>query len=167
MAVFMFSGYKGIMDLRSDKSAQQALQIWQARQNTDGGLVAVLAIAASIPTLRFVLSPDPQSAWVMCIFLVALGMAAFHLVNSAAMVARIRESFDATFSPQHAMSEIIEAQILDVYEQPGALKFPRSTSAYWLPGSNGRISDPQHDISLQLLRIEEDRNCQARNRARQ
>lgn len=152
------------MDLRSEMSARRALQICQSRQRADGRLVTVLVIAAVVPTLRFVFSPSLGSAWVMGIFLFALGMACLRLLNSAALVVSIRDCSNPRFGP-----EIVEAEILDVYERPVALDAPlaQSTSAFWLATANDRRQlDPQQEFSSPLLRIGQGSYCRARNRGR-
>jgi hypothetical protein len=149
------------MGMHSESPAHRALQVWQSRQRADGSLLAVLVLAAVIVTLRFAVCPGPDSAWLMGIVLVALGMACLRLLNSASMVIRIREACNPAFAP-----EIIEAEILDVYEHPCALDAPgaQCTSTFWLspPGDWAFEAAPQ--FSSQLKRIGQGAHSRARNR---
>jgi hypothetical protein len=113
-----------------EMGSRLTLRVWQSRQRADGSLVSVLVVASLIPVTVFLFSPGPGSAWVMGIFLFTLLLASLRLVNSAAMVVRIREAQYPRIEP-----EIVDAEILDVYEHPGVLDMPigKSTSALWLP----------------------------------
>jgi hypothetical protein len=123
------------MDLNSEASARHVLQIWQSRQTCDGVLVAVLAIASAVPAFVFVFAPAAGTAGVLALFLFALGLACARLIDSAARVVRIRGSFR-----REPLPEIIEAEILDVYEHPGALyaATPQSASAFWIASPQRR-----------------------------
>lgn len=113
----------------SNSDFRHTREAWQARQKADGRLVAVLAVATVVPVARFFITPGLPSAWVMGIFLFAVCLSCVRLLNSAAMVVKLREA-----APVAALAQIVDAEILDVYEYPGAIDFQntRSTSTYWL-----------------------------------
>ena len=125
------------------------LDVWKARQSADGTLLAVIAIATIVPVVRFFIEPGLAAAWVLGIFLFAVCLACMRLLNSAATVVKLQESVSAAPAPQ-----IVDAEILDVYERPGRIEFggTRSTSAYWLakPGWHytGQASLPEPGQSL-------------------
>ena len=125
------------MNRHPELASSSGLRIWQARQNADGLLASVLLFASAVPVICFVISAGPATAFVMVMFLVALAMACVRLLNSAAMVARIRASSIPCFAPEEIASEI-----LDVYEKPAGLEIPatQSTNPLWLSNSIG-ISD--------------------------
>jgi hypothetical protein len=126
---FCFSGYNRGMKENPEMGSRLALRVCQSRQEADGSLASMLVVASLIPVILFFVSPGPASAWVMGIFLFALGLACLRLVNSAAMVIRIREAQRPRIEP-----EILDAEILDVYEHPGVLDMPggKSTTTLWL-----------------------------------
>jgi hypothetical protein len=113
----------------------QTLQIWQSRQQSDGSLAGVLLVSSAFTVVCFLASPGPGPAFVMGLFLAALAVACARLLNSASMVVRLRGGS----APARLAPEIIEAEVLDVYEAPSGLQFPsgQSTVAFWLPSSAG------------------------------
>ncbi|HZL44554.1 MAG TPA: hypothetical protein VFD66_14885 [Verrucomicrobiae bacterium] len=95
--------------MQSRTASGQIIEAWQQRQKKDGGLVTALAITSTIPAVRFFCSPDAASAWVLMVFLVALGLAILRLIQSASTVVNLRPS---SLSP----SVPARAQIMGGYE---------------------------------------------------
>ena len=163
-----FSVYLLGMKGRSNSDFRYVLDVWQARQKADGTLVSVLAIATVVPVIRFLISPGLASAWIMGIFLFAVCMACVRLLNSAAMVVKLRES-----SQVRAVPQIVDAEILDVYEHPGGLEFQsgQSTTAFWLAAPGRQFSGqssftPQQQFVPQSPQITDGRLGYGSRRAR-
>jgi hypothetical protein len=149
------------MDPHFNSSPAAALQIWQSRQRADGNLLTALVVVGVLVTARFVYSPGVDSAFVMAIVFVAVGMGCMRLLNSAARVVQIHDYFRPQLTQQ-----IVDVEVLDVYEHPIGLNAPiiQTTSAYWLPGARGQEFDRQPAFVPQSLQISQGAYGDARKR---
>ncbi len=107
------------MTERSEIGLRHALKDWQSRQRADGNLAAVLVLASIFPTVYFLCAPSPVTASVMGLFLCALGIACFRLLNSAAQVVEIRDRLQPRFA-----ASVIEVEVLPIFSHPAGMEEP-------------------------------------------
>ena len=94
------------MNARYQPALGPALRHWRLRQKADGRLLRLMVLGSFLPAAVFFLIPSPGSAFVLGLFLAALGAACLRLLFSAARVAEIDHLI-------HPAPEVIDVEVLD------------------------------------------------------